>query len=119
MKTSELKKIVEAKGYRLHEGYASVSIKDKMVTIANITKSGSTFSMLDGIGFEVAQAIVDYAYTPLEEREEVKKNRLKVKNMQCPHCERSFYNYEGMIDPTLQGDYCQFCGELLDWSDYE
>ena len=53
MKTSELKKIIEAKGYRLHEGYASVSIKDKMVTIANITKSGSTFSMLDGIGFEV------------------------------------------------------------------
>ena len=73
MKTSELKKIVEARGYRLQEGYASVSIKDKMVTIANITKSGRTFSILDGIGYEVVQAIVDYAYTPLEEREEEKK----------------------------------------------
>lgn len=47
------------------------------------------------------------------------KHPLKVENMQCPHCKRSFYNYEGMIDPTLQGYYCQFCGELLDWSEYE
>jgi len=77
MKTSELKKIVEQNGYELHIGYVSVSINGKRSTLANIAKNGGTLSMLDGIGFEVAKAIIEYAYTPLEEREEEKKYCLK------------------------------------------
>lgn len=38
---------------------------------------------------------------------------LKIKDMKCPYCEKSFLNYEGMVDPYLLGEYCQFCGEPL------
>ena len=75
MKTSELKKIVEENGLRLVESDVRYCVVDK-----NYTQYADTIkTMQDDFRVQrfcpkvIAQAILDYAYTPLEEREEEKK----------------------------------------------
>jgi len=79
MKTSELKKIVEENGLRLVESDVRYCVVDK-----NYTQYADTIkTMQDDFRVQrfcpkvIAQAILDYAYTPIEEREEEKKYYLK------------------------------------------
>lgn len=76
MKTSELKKIVEDNG-RMFEFFESVIRILNYRSYATIGKVsliiGKEFSIDNTCPKAIAQAILDYAYTPLEEREEEKK----------------------------------------------
>ena len=84
MKTSELKKIVEDNGFIFVNADCNKSIfiyknseshKDYRQS-SFISKEYSWFSVDDELPKSVALAILDYAYTPLDEREEEKKYRL-------------------------------------------
>lgn len=85
MKTSELKKIVEDNGFIFVNASCNKSIFIYKNSEAHkdyrrssfISKEYSWFGVDDELPKSVAQAILDYAYTPLEEREEQKKYRLK------------------------------------------
>lgn len=80
MKTSELKKSVDGYGFKL------VFISDWVDFIdADDVKRGyvsarypNVFCVFDSCPKHIAQLILDYAYTPLEEREEEKKYWLKL-----------------------------------------
>lgn len=88
MKTSELQKIVEDNGCYIEnlEYNKCLNIhfnnnrQYKNNLVACVDKS-SNYTVINSICPKViAQAILDYAYTPLEEREEEKKYRLRLPN---------------------------------------
>lgn len=88
MKTSELKKIVEDNKFIfVNSDYnKSIFIYKNLEDQANyrqssfISKQHAWFGVDDNMPKVVAQAILDYAYTPLSEREEISKYYLKLKN---------------------------------------
>lgn len=81
MKTSELKKIVEDNKFIFvnNECNRSIFIYKNLEEQRNsrqssfISKENAWFGIDDNMPKVVAQAILDYAYTPLEEREEEEK----------------------------------------------
>ena len=109
MKTSELKKIVEDNKFIFvnNECNRSIFIYKNSEEQMNyrqssfISKENAWFGIDDNMPKVVAQAILDYAYTPLEGREEEKRYRLKVNvnNYQC----LNFYTV------TTDDELCEDC----------
>lgn len=91
MKTSELKKIVEDNKFIFVNNDCNRSIfiyknSEEQMNYRQsvfISKENVWFGIDDYIPKNVAQAILDYAYTPLEEREEEKKYRLRLPFENC------------------------------------
>lgn len=78
MKTSGLKKIVEENCCTLHNSGEWIVIYKKDTKLGFVSKINcATFITYDNMPKVIAQAILDYAYTPLEEREE-KKYQLRL-----------------------------------------
>lgn len=85
MKTSELKKIVEDNKFIFVNNDCNRSIfiyknSEEQMNCRQcvfISKENVWFGIDDYVPKNVAQAILDYAYTPLEEREEEKKYYLR------------------------------------------
>lgn len=75
MKTSELKKIVEENGgvFENNVDDAEIYIHNKCENVANINKNRVNEFNLYSCPKVIAQVVLEYAYTPLEEREEEKK----------------------------------------------
>jgi len=75
MKTSELKKIVEDNGYKTTSYLEWIDISKDGIKLCYVsTRTIRLFNVFDSLQDKViAQAILEYAYTPLEEREEEKK----------------------------------------------
>lgn len=80
MKTSELKKIVENNKCKFYKDNADDLILDGVgAVVARLyTKRFGEFEICFDCPRVIAQAILHYAYTPLEEREEKKKYYLKL-----------------------------------------
>lgn len=78
MKTSELKKIIEDNKLKIYkEKTDDLILDDAGAVIARFdTKRFGEFKICYECPRVVAQAILHYAYTPIEEREEEKKYRL-------------------------------------------
>lgn len=77
MKTSGLKRIVEENCCTLHNSGEWIVIYKKDTKLGFVSKINcATFITYDNMPKVIAQAILDYAYTQLEEREEEKKYRL-------------------------------------------
>ena len=75
MKTSELKKIVCDNGCKYNSVNDWINIRkqdDELITYID-EKNVNIFQVYDACPKVIAQAILDYAYTPLEEREENEK----------------------------------------------
>ena len=77
MKTSELKKIAEENGCNFMNSDNYYKIDGGAYIFAKVNKGNSEFLILHKLPKVIALAILDYAYTPLEEREEEKKYYLK------------------------------------------
>lgn len=75
MKTSELKKIVEENGgvFENNVDDAEIYIHNKCENVADINKNRVNEFNLYSCPKVIAQVVLEYAYTPLEEREEEKK----------------------------------------------
>ena len=109
MKTSELKKIVEDNKFIFvnNDCNRSIFIYKNLEDQANyrqssfISKQHAWFGVEDNLPKNIAQAILDYAYTPLEEREEEKKYLLKSKLFEFG-TERYLY----LINSTIHKQYC-------------
>ena len=103
MKTSELKKSVEGNAFKLAFIGDWVDFLDKddvkrgyvSVTYPNM------LCIFDSCPKNIAQLILDYAYTPLAEREEEKKYSLKSKLFEFG-TERHLY----LINSTIHKQYC-------------
>jgi hypothetical protein len=80
MKTSEFKKILKENGLNLietHNTWIDVDCDDMKVGYVSLLAE-KDFKTNTSCPKVIAQAILDYAYTPLEEREEEKKYSLKM-----------------------------------------
>jgi len=73
MKTSELMKIVEENGCNFMNSGDYYKIDGGAYIFAKVNKGNSEFLILHKLPKDIAQAVLEYAYTPLEEREEEKK----------------------------------------------
>ncbi len=80
MKTSEFKKIVEENGCEIYysTGYLELRMEDGTVSKINKYNDGDYLIYGEACTKLIAQSIIDYAYTPLEERGEEKKYRLRL-----------------------------------------
>lgn len=109
MKTSELKKIVEDNKFIFVNNdcnrsifvYKNLEEQRNLRQSSFISKENAWFGIDDNMPKVVAQAILDYAYTPLEEREEEPKYILKSKIIEF-ESERYLY----LINSTLLKKYC-------------
>lgn len=81
MKTSELKKILEENGFNLieiHDTWIDIEREDMKVGYVSLLAE-KDFKTNTCCPKYIAQVVLEYAYTPLEEREEEKKYWLKSK----------------------------------------
>lgn len=78
MKTSQLKKIIEDNGLRLKVRENVYEIYSKDLYLCSVGKEDNYIYIDYPCPKNIAQTIVDYAYTHLEEREEERKYRLRV-----------------------------------------
>jgi len=106
MKTVELKKIVEDNDgvFKNNVDDAEIYIYHKCENVADINKNRvNEFNLYScpRCPRAIAQSILDYAYTPLEEREEEKKYRLKSKLIEF-ESDRDLY----LINSSLLKKYC-------------
>ena len=116
MKTSELKKIVEDNGRMIDFFESGVLIINNKsgATIGKVSLMICKKFLIDSTCPKViAQAILDYAYTPLEEREEEKKYYLKSKLKDRDLNELfivkggELYNYEMYLSPSVRNQFTQ------------
>jgi len=77
MKTSELKKIVEDNGckYNSVDNWLNIRKQDDELIGYIDEKNINIFMVYDTCPKVIAQAILDYAYTPLEKREECEEEK--------------------------------------------
>ena len=121
MKTSELKKIVEDNGfYFVNEScnkiifiYKNSEAHKDYGQSSFISKEYSWFSVDDSLPKVVAQAILDYAYTPLEEREDEKKYHLRF-----PKGYNRWYSYLAKEINKDNGEY-DCSGKCIDNEKYK
>ena len=125
MKTSELKKIIEDNKFIFvnSDCNKSIFIYKNLEDQANyrqssfISKQDAWFGVDDNMPKVVAQAILDYAYTPLEEREEEKKYYLKRPNcFVASSVVLNFYEGEYLFSGKIQenGYQTQFTQSEID-----
>jgi len=115
MKTSELKKIVEENGYKTTSYLEWIDISKDGIKLCYVsTRTIRLFNVFDSLQDKViAQAILDYAYTPLEEREEEKmyylKSKLKDRDLNELFVVNgsALYNNERYLSPTMRNQYTQ------------
>jgi hypothetical protein len=116
MRTSELKKIVCDNGCIFNEILNDVvNLKNSEdILIGYVLKEESKqFSIYPECPKKIAQAILEYAYTPLEEREEEKKYYLKSKLKDRDLNELfivkggELYNYEMYLSPSVRNQFTQ------------
>ena len=106
MKTSELKKIVEENGFRLVESDVRYCVVNENYTMyADIIKTvQDDFRVQRWCPKVIAKAILEYAYTPLEEREEEKKYYLKFPKEFIFSEEKAYLNVHTLILKCAIGD---------------
>lgn len=121
MKTSELKKIVEDNKFIFMNSDCnkSIFIYKNLEDQANyrqssfISKQHAWFGVDDNMPKVIAQAILDYAYTPLEEREELKKYYLRF-----PKGYNKWYSYLAKEIDVNNGEY-DCTGRFIDYTKYQ
>lgn len=84
MKTSELKNIIEDNGYDFAEndggGMIYIRLSNKNIDVAKVHKYSVGNYLLSSMPKVVSQAILDYAYTSIEDRKD-KRFKLKFKEL--------------------------------------
>ena len=101
MKTSELKKIIEECGFDFEYLGEEIFIKNNISCFGLVNTKNNTAYIEKGLPQTIAKALLDYAYTPLEEREEEKKYRLKSKLFSFD-LEKDMY----VIKSSYYGKFC-------------
>ena len=114
MKTSELKKIVEDNGYRFESKEDYLFILEKFGgAFVCISKTDYELHIKKECPKEFVKSIIEYAYTPLEEREEEKKYYLKSKLKDRDLNELfvvnggTLHDNERYLSPTVRNQFTQ------------
>ena len=115
MKTSELMKIMKENGcevVKMETGWFDFYLNDAKCGYVP-TNCANYFHVNTVCTKVITQAIVEYAYTPLEEREEEKKYYLKSKLKDRDLNELfivkggELYNYEMYLSPSVRNQFTQ------------
>ena len=113
MKTKELKKIIEECGFDFEYLGEEIFIKNNISCFGLVNTKNNTAYIEKGLPQTIAKALLDYAYTPLEEREEVKKYHLRF-----PKGYNSWYNYLAKEINKDNGEY-DCSGKCIDNEKYK
>ena len=78
MKTSELKNIIKECGFDFEYLGEEIFIKNNSSCFGMVNTENNTAYIEENLPLTIAKALLDYAYTPLEEREAENKYYLRV-----------------------------------------
>lgn len=122
MKIDELKRIAEENDYVLTKSFDNYKLKRKnrgnCIDISNVNANRvwiSNISLCDDEDFNMIKAAVEFAETPIEEREEEKKFYLEHRYFKYPDGGSKYFTYNRFSDTPSLGciyfeeiDYAKF-----------